>query len=105
MQETIRAYLSRRYRWALGSLVGGALAALLAGSALGAGGPGLAFQGACAIVWGGALAVAAATRCPKCRARIAARAAQVIPMLVLYSLGTPPRRCPHCGVNLDDPRP
>jgi len=92
MQETIGSYLRRRYRWALASLVGGALAALLAGAVLGTGAPGLAFQAACAVIWGGALLVAALTRCPACRARLAPQAAQVLPVLVLYALGTPPRR-------------
>jgi hypothetical protein len=105
MQETIRSYLRRRYRWALSGVVGGALGALLAGSAIAGRAPEVAFQGACAIVWGGALAVAAATRCPRCRARIAARAAQVIPLLVQFSLGTPPKRCPRCSVSLDEPGP
>ena len=80
MQETNGSYLRRRYRWALASLVGGALAALLAGAVLGTGPAGLAFQAACAVIWGGALVVAALTRCPVCRARLAAQATQVLPV-------------------------
>jgi hypothetical protein len=104
MTETIRSYLRGRYRWALSGIVGGALGALLSGSVLGAraGAQGFVFQGACAVVWGGALLVAARTRCPKCRARFADRIAKVIPMMVLFSLGTPVGRCPHCGASLDD---
>jgi ribosomal protein S27AE len=105
MHESIRSYLRRRYRWTLSGVVGGALGALLAGSAIAGRGPEVAFQGACAIVWGGALVVAAATRCPRCRARIASGAGQVIPLLVQFSLGTPPKRCPRCGVSLDEPGP
>ena len=105
MAETIGGYLRRRYRWALAGIVGGALGALLAGSIIGSrGGPeGFAFQLACAVVWGGALLVAARTRCPRCRARFADRLDKVIPLLVLFSLGTPRGRCPHCGANLDQP--
>lgn len=105
MHESIKSYLRRRYRWALSGVVGGALGALLAGSALGSRRPEAAFQAACAIVWGGALAVAAATRCPRCRARLASRPAQVIPLLVQFSLGTPPQRCPRCRVSLEEPGP
>jgi hypothetical protein len=103
MQETIGSYLRRRYRWALASLVGGALAALLAGAVLGTGPAGLAFQAGCAVIWGGALGVAALTRCPACRARLAPHPAQVLPVLVLWALGTPPRRCPRCRAALEEP--
>jgi len=105
MAETIAAYLRRRYRWALAGIVGGALGALLAGSLLGsrAGAELVAFQVACAIVWGGALWVAARTRCPRCRARVADRADKVLPLMVLFSLGTPAGRCPRCGARFDLP--
>jgi hypothetical protein len=105
MTETIRSYLRRRYRWALAGIVGGALSALLAGSFMGIAEQGLAFQGACAVVWCGALLVAARTRCPRCRARFAARPQQVVPLLVLFALGTPPKRCAHCRVSFDEPYP
>jgi peptidase A24-like protein len=102
--ETIRSYLRRRYRWALSGSIGGALGALLAGSLSAApgGAPALALQGACAVVWGGALLVAARSRCPRCHARIAAQLARVIPVMVLFSLGTPAGRCPHCGASLEE---
>lgn len=105
MPDTLGTYLRRRYRWALGGVVGGGIGALLAGAALGAGSAEVAFQGACAIIWGGALAVAAATRCPRCRARLAQRAGQVLPLLVQFAVGTPARRCPRCGVSLEEPGP
>jgi len=105
MPDTLASYLRRRYRWALGGIVGGGIGALLAGAAVGAGGAGAAFAGACAVIWGGALAVAAATRCPRCRARLAQRAGQVLPLLVQFSVGTPARRCPRCGVSLEEPAP
>jgi len=105
MAETIAGYLRRRYRWALAGIVGGALGALLAGSLLGpqAGAELIGFQIACAIVWGGALWVALRTRCPKCRARFADRPDRVLPLMVQFSLGTPPGRCPRCGTRLDLP--
>jgi len=105
MAETIGGYLRRRYRWALAGIVGGALGALLAGSLSGppVGAEGVAIQAACAVVWGGALLVAARTRCPRCRARVADRLDRVLPLIVLFSLGTPPGRCPHCGARLDLP--
>jgi hypothetical protein len=105
MAETIGGYLRRRYRWALAGMVGGALGALLAGSFTGyrVGGEALALEAACAIVWGGALFVAARTRCPRCRARLADQLGKVIPLTLQYSLGTPPRRCPRCGVRFDEP--
>jgi ribosomal protein S27AE len=103
-RETVRGYLRRRYRWALGGIVGGALGALLAGSFIEsrAGSEWLAFQAACAVVWGGALVVAARTQCPKCHTRLADRLERVIPVMLLFSLGKPTRRCPHCGVSLDE---
>jgi DNA-directed RNA polymerase subunit RPC12/RpoP len=105
MVETIAGYLRRRYRWALAGIVGGALGALLAGSLIGAraGAEGIAFQAACAVVWGGALWVAARTRCPRCRARFADRLDKVLPLMVQFSLGTARGRCPHCGARLDLP--
>jgi hypothetical protein len=105
MAETIGGYLRRRYRWALAGMVGGALGALLAGSFTGyrVGGEALALEAACAIVWGGALFVAARTRCPRCRARLADQLGKVIPLTLQYSLGTPARRCPRCGVRFDEP--
>ena len=105
MQETIAAYLRRRYRWALAGIVGGAIGALLTGSSLGAGTEGLIFQGACAVVWGGSVLVAARTRCPRCRARLAGRLEQVLPVMVQFAVGTPPKRCPHCGVHFREPGP
>jgi hypothetical protein len=104
MTETIGSYLRRRYRWALAGIVGGALGALLAGSLLGAreGTEGLAFQGACAVVWGGALFVAARTRCPKCHKPFADRIAKVIPMMLLFALGSPVGRCPRCSASLGE---
>ena len=103
MPETIAGYLRRRYRWALAGIVGGALGALLAGSLLGAraGAELIGFQIACASVWGGALWVAARTRCPRCHARFADRLDKVLPLMVQFSLGTPVRRCPRCGARLD----
>jgi hypothetical protein len=105
MAETIAGYLRRRYRWALAGIVGGALGALLAGSLLGAraGAEAIAFQAACAVVWGGALWVAVRTRCPRCRARFADRLDKVLPLMVQFSLGTPGGRCPHCGARLELP--
>jgi len=105
MAETIGSYLRRRYRWALAGIVGGALGALLAGSFSGplVGAEGVAMQAACAVVWGGALLVAVRTRCPRCRARFADRLDKVMPLTVLFSLGTPAGRCPHCGARLDLP--
>jgi hypothetical protein len=105
MPETIAGYLRRRYRWALAGIVGGALGALLTGSLIGprAGTEAIAFQAACAIVWGGALWVAARTRCPSCRTRFADRLDRVLPLMVQFSLGTPAGRCPRCGVRLDLP--
>ena len=73
MAETIGGYLRRRYRWALAAIVGGAL-------------------------W-----VAARTRCPRCRTRFADRLDKVLPLMVQFSLGTPRGRCPHCGARLDLP--
>jgi len=107
MAETIGGYLRRRYRWALAGIVGGALGALLAGSVVGApgGAQGIALQAACAVIWGGALLVAARTQCPRCRTRIAERLDRVIPSIVLFSLGTPPPRCRHCGARRDEPYP
>jgi hypothetical protein len=104
MTETIRSHLRRRYRWALSGIVGGALAALLSGSLLAGRSTtqALAYQGACAVVWGGALLVAVRTRCPKCRAPFADRVGKVIPMMVLFSLGSPVGRCPNCGASLGD---
>jgi hypothetical protein len=104
MTETIGSYLKRRYRWALSGVIGGALAALLSESLLGTreGGEALAFQGACAVVWAGALLVAARTRCPKCRRPFADRITKVIPMMLLFALGTPVGRCPRCGASLDE---
>ena len=103
MAETVREYLRRRYRWALAGIVGGALGALLAGSLVEsrATTQWLTFQAACAVVWGGALAVAVRTRCPRCRTRFADRLDRLLPMIVLFSLGKPAGRCPHCGVSLD----
>ena len=105
MAETIGSYLRRRYRWALAGIVGGALGALLAGSFTGSpgGAEGVGIQAACAVVWGGALWVAVRTRCPRCRARFADRIDKVMPLIMLFSLGTPSGRCPHCGANLDLP--
>ena len=105
MPETIAGYLRRRYRWALAGIVGGALGALLAGSLVGSGegAEGVAFQAACAIVWGGALWVAARTRCPRCHARFADRLDKVLPLMMQFSLGTPGSRCPRCGARLDLP--
>jgi hypothetical protein len=103
--ETIGSYLRRRYRWALSGIVGGALGALLCGSLLSARGDSsqvLAFQGACAVVWGGALLVAARTHCPKCHAPVAERVSRVIPVMLLFALGTPPGRCPRCGTSLGE---
>jgi DNA-directed RNA polymerase subunit RPC12/RpoP len=107
MTETIGAYLRRRYRWALAGIVGGALGALLAGSLISGrvGAEGLAFQAACAVIWGGALLVAARTRCPRCRARLVEHVGKVIPQTLSFSLGTPVRRCPRCGVRFDEPAP
>jgi hypothetical protein len=107
MTETIGSYLRRRYRWALAGIVGGALGALLSGTLLsgslpGDGPQGIAFQGACAIVWGGALLVAARTRCPKCRKPFADRISKVIPMMLLFALGSPVGRCPRCGASLGE---
>jgi hypothetical protein len=104
MNETIGSYLRRRYRWALSGVIGGALAALLSESLLGTreGSEALAFQGACAVVWAGALLVAARTRCPKCRRPFADRIAKVIPMMLLFALGTPVGRCPRCSASLDE---
>jgi hypothetical protein len=105
MAGTIAGYLRRRYRWALAATVGGAVGALLAGSVLGSGAGAelIAFQVACAIVWGGALWVAARSRCPRCRARFADRLDKVLPLMVQFSLGTPAARCPRCGARLDLP--
>jgi hypothetical protein len=105
MAETIGAYLKRRYRWALAGMVGGALGALLAGSFAGyrAGAEAIALEGACAIIWGGALLVAARTRCPRCRARLAQPLGKVIPQTLQFSLGPPARRCPRCGAKFDEP--
>jgi hypothetical protein len=107
MTETIGSYLRRRYRWALAGIVGGALGALLAGSLLGThdGTEGLAFQAACAVVWGGALFVAARTRCPKCRKPFAERISKVIPMMLLFAVGSPVGRCPRCSASLTESCP
>jgi len=86
-------------------MVGGALGALLAGSFAGyrVGAEALALEGACAIVWGGALLVAARTRCPRCHARLVEGLGRVIPQTLQYSLGAPARRCPRCGVRFEEP--
>lgn len=105
MPDTLGSYLRGRYRWALGGIVGGGIGALLTGSAVAAGGAEVALQGACAVIWGGALVVAAATRCPRCRARLAQRAGHVLPLLVQFAVGTPARHCPRCGVSLEEPAP
>jgi hypothetical protein len=105
MAETIGGYLKRRYRWTLAGMVGGALGALLAGSFTDyrVGAEAFAFEGACAIIWGGALLVAARTRCPRCRARLVEHLGKVIPQTLQYSFGTPARRCPRCGARFDEP--
>jgi len=104
MAETIRALLRRRYRWALSAIIGGALAALLSGSWLASHGgtQTLAFEAACAVVWAGALLVAARTRCPKCRRPFADRFSKVIPMMLLFAVGSPVGRCPRCGASLEE---
>jgi len=104
MTESIRSLLRRRYRWALAGVVGGALAALLSGSLLASrGGAGaVEFQGACAVIWMGALLVAARTRCPKCHKFFADRISKVIPMMLLFALGSPVGRCPRCGASLEE---
>ena len=105
MAETIGGYLRRRYRWALAGVVGGALGALLAGSFSGyrVGAEALALEGACAIIWGGALLVAARTRYPRCHKRLVEHLGKVIPQTLQFALGAPPRRCPRCGTRFDEP--
>jgi hypothetical protein len=103
MAETIRGRLRRHYRWALSGIVGGALAALLCGALLGSRGTQtVAFECACAVIWAGALLVAARTRCPKCRRLFADRITKVIPMMLLFALGSPVGRCPRCGASLEE---
>ncbi|MBV8910527.1 MAG: hypothetical protein JOZ89_07185 [Gammaproteobacteria bacterium] len=104
MTETIGSHLRRRYRWALSGVIGGALGALLAESLIGTreAGEALAFQGASAVVWAGALLVAARTRCPRCHRLFADRISKIIPMMLLFALGTPAGRCPRCGASLNE---
>ncbi|HXS26199.1 MAG TPA: hypothetical protein VN730_00900 [Steroidobacteraceae bacterium] len=97
MRETMRDYLKRRYRIALTGVVVGALVLIMApGSAVT-----LVLQIVGAIVFGSALLIATLTRCPKCRELFDRR---VIAAMVQNS-HKPPERCPHCGVNLNAPRP
>jgi len=97
MRETMRDHIRRRYRLALVGVVLGALLMISApGSALT-----IDLEMAGAVVFGSALVIAVRTRCPKCRRPLDSH---VIAALVRYSQA-PPERCPHCGVNLNQPRP
>ena len=97
MRETIRDHLRRRYRLALVGVVIGALVMISAsGSALT-----IELEMAGAVVLSSALLIAARTRCPKCTRLFDNH---VIAALVRHSQA-PPERCPHCGVDLNQPRP
>lgn len=97
MRRTMQGYLQRRYRLALVGVVIGAV--LLISAPRGALGVSLDIVGA--MVLGGALLIAARTRCPKCRRLFDTR---VIAALVEFS-SSPPERCPHCNIDLKMPRP
>jgi hypothetical protein len=97
MRETMRDYLRRRYRLALVGVVIGALVLIAAPGSMAT--PVLDIVGA--TVLGSALLIAVRTRCPKCLKLFDSRA---IAALVQFSYA-PPKRCPHCGVDLDLPRP
>lgn len=97
MRESMRDHLRRRYRLALVGVVVGALVMISApGSALT-----IALEMVGAIVLSSALLIALRTRCPICRRPFDSH---VIAALVRYSQA-PPERCPHCGVDLNQPRP
>lgn len=95
MRETMRDHIRRRSRLALvGVFIGALLMISAPGTALT-----ISLEITGAVVIGSALVIAVRTRCPKCRRPLDRH---VIAALVRCSQA-PPERCPHCGVNLNQP--
>jgi hypothetical protein len=98
MNESIRDYLTRRVRWAMG--VGlCAWLAMAASAASGVRNPLVVFAGM--LTFGGAIISTLWIKCPRCSVRLGQSIAGT---LAIPMLRPQPNFCPYCGVSLDEPR-
>jgi hypothetical protein len=109
MGTTIRDYIKRRVRWAMGIGIGSWLVLAIVGPLGSEAYPPLqhvlpVFAVVGGIGFGGAMISMLFIRCPKCRARLGQTIA--MPTALQFSRWSPQvNYCPYCGVSLDEPRP
>ena len=99
MNETIRAYLTRRVRWCLANVVGGWVVFILSGI-VAERSPNPIVLALGALMFGGGAFALQWIKCPRCSVRLG----QIAITLGIPGLKPKPNFCPYCGVSLDEPR-